>query len=57
MYRRTYCFVVAGKIDEAQYDRIMEFVTDRMNLFASDYSNDWSTLQVTIVAAKAAGID
>ena len=32
-----FCFVVAGKIDEKKYDRIMEYVTARMDVFTSDY--------------------
>lgn len=28
-----YCYVVAGKIDEAKYDRIMDYVNDRLDLF------------------------
>ena len=31
------CFVVAGKIDEKKYDRIMEYVCEEMDLFTSDY--------------------
>lgn len=31
------CFVVAGKIDEMKYDRIMDYVTARLDLFTSDY--------------------
>jgi len=31
------CFVVAGKIDEMKYDRIMDYVCDRMDLFTSEY--------------------
>ena len=32
-----FCFVVAGKIDEFKYDRIMEYVNSEMSLFADDY--------------------
>ncbi len=32
-----FCFVVAGKIDERKYDKIMDFVTGKMDLFTSDY--------------------
>jgi hypothetical protein len=32
-----FCFVVAGKIDEFKYDKIMEFVNHEMELFTSDY--------------------
>ena len=32
-----FCFVVAGKIDEFKYDKIMEHVTGKMDLFTSDY--------------------
>lgn len=28
-----YCFVVAGKIDEFKYDKIMEYVNQEMDLF------------------------
>ncbi|MEP5766049.1 MAG: hypothetical protein ABJ308_15740 [Halieaceae bacterium] len=29
-----FCSVVAGKIDEFEYDRIMEYVNDEMDLFS-----------------------
>jgi len=32
-----YCFVVRGKMDEKKYDRIMEYVTSRMDLFTDAY--------------------
>jgi len=32
-----YCFVVAGKIDEMKYDRIMEYVNSGMELFSENY--------------------
>lgn len=32
-----YCYVVAGKIDEMKYDRIMEYVTGEMELFQDGY--------------------
>jgi hypothetical protein len=32
-----FCFVVAGKIDEFKYDRIMECVNGEMSLFTDDY--------------------
>jgi len=32
-----YCFVVAGRFDELQYDRIMEYVNDNIILFTDDY--------------------
>ncbi|MBU2875027.1 hypothetical protein [Marinobacter salexigens] len=32
-----FCFVVAGKIEEAKYDEIMEYVTSKMDLFTDDY--------------------
>ena len=32
-----YCFVVAGKIDEMKYDKIMNFVTSNMELFTETY--------------------
>ena len=31
------CYEIAGKIDEMKYDRIMEYVNDRINLFGDDY--------------------
>jgi hypothetical protein len=38
-----YCLVVAGKFDEFQYDRVMEYVNERMNLFSDDYDFEQST--------------
>jgi hypothetical protein len=35
-----HCFVVAGKFDEMKYDRIMEYVCDRMSLFTDDYGQE-----------------
>ncbi len=35
-----YCFVVAGKIDEMKYDKIMEYVCNEMDLFTDDYASD-----------------
>ena len=32
-----FCFVVAGKIDEFKYDRIMEYVNSEMSLFTVGY--------------------
>jgi len=32
-----FCFVVAGKIDEFKYDKIMEYVNSEMVLFTDDY--------------------
>jgi len=32
-----FCFVVAGKIDEFRYDKIMEHVNNHMDLFTDDY--------------------
>ena len=32
-----YCYVVASKIDEFKYDKIMEYVTGKMELFTDDY--------------------
>lgn len=32
-----YCYVVAEKIDEMKYDRIMEYVCSEMDLFSDDY--------------------
>jgi len=32
-----YCYVVAGKIDEKKYDRIMEYLNDEMDLFQDGY--------------------
>ena len=33
-----FCFVVAGKIEEMKYDKIMHFICSKMELFTSDYS-------------------
>ncbi len=35
-----FSFVVAGKMDEKKYDRIMGYVTARMDIFSSDYGVD-----------------
>jgi len=35
-----FCFVVAGKIDEMKYDKIMEFVCSEMDLFTSQYTGE-----------------
>lgn len=35
-----YCYVVAGKIDEMKYDRIMEYVCSEMELFTDDYTGE-----------------
>jgi hypothetical protein len=35
-----YCYVVAGKIDEMKYDRIMEHVCGEMELFTDDYTGE-----------------
>ena len=35
-----YCYVVAGKIDEMKYDRIMEYVCGEMDLFTDDYTGE-----------------
>ena len=32
-----YCFVIAGKFDEFKYDKIMEYVSNKMDLFTNDY--------------------
>lgn len=32
-----YCFVVAGKFDDFEYDQIMEYVCCNMDLFTDDY--------------------
>ena len=32
-----YCFVVAGKIDEMKYDKIMDYVNSKMELFTETY--------------------
>jgi hypothetical protein len=32
-----HCFVVAGKFDEFKYNKIMEYVCQRMELFTDDY--------------------
>ncbi|RYE49960.1 MAG: hypothetical protein EOP48_20645 [Sphingobacteriales bacterium] len=34
-----FCFVVAGKLEEMQYDRVMEYVCERMALFTDDYGD------------------
>lgn len=31
-----FCYVVAGKIDEMEYDRIMDYVCSNMDLFSED---------------------
>ena len=31
------CYVTAGKIDEMKYDRIMDYVCERLDLFSNDY--------------------
>lgn len=36
-----YCYVVAGKIDEMKYDRIMEYVCGEMELFIDDYIGEY----------------
>jgi len=38
-----YCFYVAGRIDEFQFDKIMEYVNERMSLFSEDYGRRWNT--------------
>ena len=35
-----FCFVVAGRIDEFEYDQIMEYVCHEMDLFTNDYKID-----------------
>lgn len=35
-----YCFVVAGKLEEMQYDRVMEYVCEKMDLFTDDYGDE-----------------
>lgn len=32
-----YCYVVAGKMDESKYDRIMEYVNHELDLFEEGY--------------------
>jgi hypothetical protein len=32
-----FCYVVAGKVEEMKYDRIMEYVCSKMDLFTDDY--------------------
>ena len=32
-----YCYVVAGKLDELKYDRVMDYVNSQLDLFQSDY--------------------
>lgn len=34
------CYVTAGKIDEMKYDRIMDYVCERLDLFSDDYEYD-----------------
>ena len=34
------CYVIAGKIDEMKYDRIMGFVCSKLDLFTEDYGID-----------------
>jgi len=31
------CYVIAGKVDEMKYDRIMDFVCSELDLFTEDY--------------------
>ncbi len=31
------CYLTAGKIDEMKYDRIMDYVCDRLDVFSDDY--------------------
>jgi hypothetical protein len=35
-----FCFVVAEKLEEMQYDRVMEYVCERMDLFTDDYGHE-----------------
>ncbi|MES3008856.1 MAG: hypothetical protein V4751_13905 [Pseudomonadota bacterium] len=35
-----FCFVLAGKIEEMQYDRIMDYVCERLDLFEDDYGHE-----------------
>jgi len=32
-----FCFVVTEELEELEYDRVMEYVNERMNLFTDDY--------------------
>lgn len=32
-----FCFVIAGKVEEMQYDRIVDYVCERMDLFEAGY--------------------
>ena len=32
-----FCFVVAGKMEEKKYDAIMEYLSNKMDLFTDDY--------------------
>ena len=34
-----FCYVVAGKVEEMKYDRIMEYVCSKMDLFTYDYGH------------------
>lgn len=33
-----YCFVVASKIDKFKYDKVMEYVAEKIDLFEDDYN-------------------
>ncbi len=32
------CYIVAGKIDEIKFDRIMDYVTGKLDLFEAGYA-------------------
>lgn len=34
-----FCYVVAGKVEEMKYDRIMAYVCSKMDLFTDDYGH------------------
>lgn len=31
------CYVVAGKIDEMKFDKIMDYINEKLNLFEDEY--------------------
>ncbi len=35
-----FCYVVADKVEEMKYDRIMEYVCSKMDLFTDDYGDE-----------------
>lgn len=32
-----FCFVITGELQELEYDRVMQYVNERMDLFSDDY--------------------